>query len=253
MEDSQVERSTLLRVLLAMALLGAVAAATPIHLRCEYQKNPLGIDALTPHLSWQSDNSERNWEQTAYQLLIASSLDRLRAGQGDVLDSGKTDSEDSVGIPYSGPPLESRKRYYWSVRVWDARGQVFQSTEEAWWEMGPLHPTDWQAKWVFWKNPDDEVDRAAIRWIWLPNEDSFAVTPKRTATFRTGIKLSAKPKEAMLVLAARGSFVAKVNGRVVDSKHGWGSFDQREISTGFAPCAERRGDLVYRQNLAFEP
>lgn len=224
------ERSTLLRVLLAMALLGAVAAATPIHLRCEYQKNPLGIDALTPHLSWQSDNSERNWKQTAYQLLIASSLDRLRAGQGDVWDSGKTDSEDSVGIPYNGPPLESRKRYYWSVRVWDARGQVFQSTEEAWWEMGPLHPTDWQAKWVFWKNPDDEVDRAAIRWIWLPNEDAFAVTPKRTATFRTGIKLSAKPKEAMLVLAARGSFVARVNGRVVDSKHGWGSFDQREIS-----------------------
>lgn len=222
-------RTFLTRVFL-LALLIARASAAPTHLRCEYRQNPLGIDAMEPHLSWQSDNSERNWMQTAYEIQVASSPEQLRAGQPDVWDSGKTLSDDSVGIAYKGPALESRKRYYWAVRVWDAAGQMSESTEEAWWEMGLLRPADWQAKWIDWKNPDDVADAAAIQWVWLPGEDAFAVEPKKVANFRLTFDLAAKPKSAVLELAVRGDFAAQVNGHALTSKHGWGSFDWQDIS-----------------------
>ena len=100
----------------------------------------------SPHLSWQSDNSERNWKQVAYEVLVSNSRETLQVGKGDVWDSGKIDSPDSVGITYRGPALQSRKRYVWKVRVWDAAGRVSESTEAAWWEMGLLHANDWKAK-----------------------------------------------------------------------------------------------------------
>ena len=119
------------RLLIVLMSLTAAAAAAPVHLRCEYLANPLGIDKAAPQLSWQSDNSERNWKQAAYQILVASSAERLGAGSSDVWDSGRKTSSESVGIAYAGPALESRRRYYWKVRVWDSAGQAFESSESA--------------------------------------------------------------------------------------------------------------------------
>ncbi len=115
MERSKLERPKSLSVVVAIIILASAASATPVHLRCEYLKNPLGINKAAPHLSWQSDSGERNWKQAAYEILVASSADRLRTGKADVWDSGKVDSAESVGISYGGPapgiaaelPLES--------------------------------------------------------------------------------------------------------------------------------------------------
>jgi alpha-L-rhamnosidase len=225
-----VERPRLLSVVIAIVILASVAFATPVHLRCEYLANPLGIDTASPHLSWQSDNTERAWRQVAYEVLIASNGESLRADKADIWDSGKTDSAESVGIAYTGPALESRKRYYWKVRVWNAGGQASESAEEAWWEMGLLHATDWKAKWIRWKNPEDDADRQGIRWIWVAGQDALAVVPKTAATFGVTVNLSEKPRNAVLLLATRGDFVAKVNNHKVDAKERWGTFDRRDIS-----------------------
>ena len=224
------ERPRLLSVVVAIVILASAAFATPVHLRCEYLENPLGIDKAAPHLSWQSDTSEHDWRQAAYEVLVASSANRLRTGKADVWDSGKVNSGESVGIAYGGPPLESRKRYHWKVRVWDAEGQVSESVEGTWWEMGLLHATDWKAKWIRWKNPEDDVDRKGISWIWVPGQDGLAVVPKTAATFQVTVKLAEKARDAVLLLATRGDFVAKVNGHEVDAKSGWTTFDRRDIS-----------------------
>ena len=213
-----------------MAALGSGAAAAPVHLRCEFMENPLGIDAASPHFSWRSDDSARNWQQAAYQIIVAGDKDRLAAGTADVWDSGKVESAESVGIVYRGPGLESRKRYYWKVRVWDKEGKVSESAEAAWWEMGLLRPADWKAKWIRWNNPEDEADRRAIRWISVPGQDALAVVPKTAATFRLQVKLSEKVRDAVLLFATRGDFVAKVNGHEVDRKSRWTTFERRDIS-----------------------
>jgi len=225
-----VKRYRLLSVVIAIIAVGSAAFAVPVHLRCEYLDNPLGIDAAPPHLSWQSDSSERNWKQVAYEVLVASSDENLRSGKADVWDSGKVDSGDSVGIVYRGPALESRKRYFWNVRVWDVKGEAAESSESAWWEMGLLHPADWKAKWITWKNADDDADREGIRWIWVAGQDALAVVPKTSATFRVTVKLPKDAQRSVLLLATRGDYVAKVNGHEVDAKSRWTTFDRRDIS-----------------------
>jgi hypothetical protein len=47
----------LMRNLMVGILTAAAAYAAPVHLRCEYRENPLGVDVVTPHFSWQSDDS----------------------------------------------------------------------------------------------------------------------------------------------------------------------------------------------------
>jgi alpha-L-rhamnosidase len=224
------QRFESLSAVVAIVILASAASATPVHLRCEYLENPLGIDAATPHLSWQSDNTERNWKQSAYEILVASDEANLRPGRADVWDGGKVDSTESVGTAYAGPPLESRRRYYWKVRVWDATGQVSESTETAWWETGLLRAADWKAKWIHWKNHEDDADRKGIRWIWVPGQDALAVGPRTIATFRVTVKLPEKARDAVLLLATRGDFVATVNGHEVDAKRRWTTFERRDIS-----------------------
>jgi alpha-L-rhamnosidase len=224
-------RGRLCSAFIVILMLVSTASATPVHLRCEYLENPLGIDKVSPQLSWQSGNSERNWRQVAYEILVASSAELLRAGQADIWDSGRIESPDSVGISYHGPELQSRRRYYWKVRVWDAAGQVSEWSEAAWWEMGLLKATDWKAKWIRWKNPEDDADRNAMRWIWVKGQDPLATVPGTTATFRVDFRLPEKPRDAVLLLTARGNFVASVNGHEVDTKKGWSAFDRRDISS----------------------
>src|SRR5215470_588252 len=130
--------------LLAFLFLSTCCYAKPSHLRCEYLENPLGIDAATPQLSWQSDSKERNWKQSAYEILVASSEKNLNPGKADVWDSGKQNVSNSVGILYAGPKLESRKRYYWKVRTWDVNGKISESSP-VFWEMGLLEKSDWKA------------------------------------------------------------------------------------------------------------
>jgi alpha-L-rhamnosidase len=225
-----VKRFRLLSLVIAMVGLGAAASATPVRLRCEYLDNPLGIDMAAPHLSWQSDNQERNWIQAGYEILVASTDESLRDGKADIWDSGKFNSSESVGVVYRGPALESRKRYYWRVRVWDAAGQVSESGESAWWETGLLKSTDWKAKWIRRNNPEDDADREGIRWIWVPGQDALSVVPKTAATFRVTIHLSERVKDAVLLFATRGNFVARVNGHEVDNKSRWTTFERRDIS-----------------------
>jgi alpha-L-rhamnosidase len=213
-----------------VAMLTSAAFAAPLHLRCEYLENPLGLDKASPHLSWQSDNPERDWKQSAYEILVASSAELLRAGNADIWDSRKTESADSVGIAYRGPELESRRRYYWKVRVWDAGGQVSESKELAWWEMGLLHATDWKAKWISPNESGDEAERRTIRWIWVAGHNALAVPSETAATFRVSFTLSGQPRNATLLVVARGNMVATVNGHEVEAKKGWGAFDLHDIS-----------------------
>src|SRR5947207_11397663 len=86
-------------------------------LRVESLTSPLGMDAARPRLSWRITSAERNAVQAAYQLQVTRN-ERL------IWDTGRTSGDSSVFVVYAGPDLESRRRYAWRVRVWDAKGHV---------------------------------------------------------------------------------------------------------------------------------
>ncbi len=117
-------------------------------LRCEYTRNPLGVDVARPQLGWVLDSRERNQRQTAYQILVATTPELLAASKGDLWDSGQVKSAESVHVPYDGAPLRSLLRCHWKLRVWDAAGKASDWSQPAFWEMGLLQPKDWQARWI---------------------------------------------------------------------------------------------------------
>ena len=58
------------------------------NLRCEMLVNPEGIDISNPRLSWEISSGQRNTVQTAYQVIVASTPEKLTAGEGDLWNSG---------------------------------------------------------------------------------------------------------------------------------------------------------------------
>ncbi len=120
-----------------------------LDLRTEWQTSPLGIDIQHPRLSWKLDSQRRGAMQGAFQILVASSPDRLAQDIGDVWDSGRVSTTQPFGAVCCGQPLESRIRYYWKVRVWDEKGARSAWSTPSQWEMGLLSPRDWQARWIY--------------------------------------------------------------------------------------------------------
>ena len=126
----------------------AESPAAAEYLRCEYRVDPLGIDVMQPRLSWEMHDARRGAKQTAYQVLVASTPEKLAADQGDLWDSGRVDTDQSTQVVYAGKPLRSRMRCYWKVRLWDADGNPTPFSKPALWTMGLLKPEDIQAKWI---------------------------------------------------------------------------------------------------------
>ena len=155
-------------LLMPLASLHAIEVA---NLRCEYLNNPLGIDVAKPRLSWVLEEriqgtGDRGQRQAAYQVLVASTPGLLAKDQGDLWDSGKVASDQSILVEYAGKPLESGIQCYWKVRVWTLTSDVRLPTSSDWskpalWTMGLLKPEDWQAKWITLPDPK----RLAHPWL----------------------------------------------------------------------------------------
>lgn len=174
-------------------------------LRCEYQRNPLGIDVKEPRLSWQLASDQRNAVQLAYQI-------QVNDDQGELWDSGKILADQSLHIPYRGPALRSRQRCNWRVRVWDGYDRPSAWSESGWWEMGLLQPTDWQAHWI---EPDWEDDPA---------------TSNPCPYMRTTFTLREQVVSALLYVTAHGLYDVSLNGqRVGDAYYtpGYTSYPHR--------------------------
>jgi hypothetical protein len=109
---------------------------------------PLGIDTTMPRLSWRLEGSGRGASQKHCRVLVASTTHLLDANRGDLWDSGKLPTSDSVNVLYAGPRLSAGKTCWWKAMVWDEHGKSSGWSAPARFSVGLLAPSDWQAKWV---------------------------------------------------------------------------------------------------------
>lgn len=117
-------------------------------LKTEGMQNPLGIDAVSPRFSWKTvATTERNVIQKSYQILVASTKEKLAENIADIWNSGKVFSENQLWINYQGKKLKTNAQYFWKVRVWTNKGESSWS-EQAMWSMGILEETEWKAQWI---------------------------------------------------------------------------------------------------------
>ena len=117
-------------------------------LRCEYLKNPVGIESVRPRLQWRLTSTTRGQKQTGYRILVASAPGMLGQDRGDLWDSGKVDSEQTSQMNYAGSALGSRQSCFWKVMAWDKAGKPSQWSSVASWSMGLLLANDWRADWI---------------------------------------------------------------------------------------------------------
>jgi len=209
-------------------------------LRVEHLTNPLGIDVARPRLSWRITSAERNTVQAAYQLQVTRN-ERL------IWDTGRTSGDSSVFVVYAGPDLESRRRYAWRVRVWDAKGRVSPWSAPGWWEVGLLQPSDWAAAWI---------GTAAS-----PTDSIGGPSPLLRRAFR----VSGVVTRARLYATSLGLYEVYLNGtRVGDQLFtpGWTSYHHRVqyqtydvtklLKPGDNAAGAVLGDGWYRGQLGFE-
>ncbi len=192
-------------------------AAVPVKLLCEYLVDPLGIDETLPRLSWQLqalDPKARDILQTAYQVTVASSPELL--DQGDLWNSGKVTSDQSVHVVYAGRTLRSRMRCHWRVRIWDQNGMASDWSQAALWTMGLLEPDDWSG---FWIGLDEDAPSGApwfpdAQWIWFPEGNPKVAAPLATRWFRREVNLpeGRRVAEARLSLIADATCKVSING-----------------------------------------
>ena len=128
------------------------SGVTPVALRCEYLNNPQGIDQLVPRLMWRIDSEERGQRQTAYRVLVTSSLEKIKHGEGDLWDSKKVASNQTAHIEYGGSALKSGQQCYWSVRVWDRNDVASSWSEPAHWSMGIVSRENWKAQYISYRD-----------------------------------------------------------------------------------------------------
>ncbi|WP_406470435.1 family 78 glycoside hydrolase catalytic domain [Streptomyces sp. NBC_01615] len=212
---------------------GTSAVAQPSHgaeegavsgLTVEHRTDPLGVDVARPRLGWRMRSAARGRGQGAYQILVASSPDKLTGARADVWNSGRVTSPDSVAVRYAGKALRPSTRYHWTVSVWDADGRTVGTAPAALFETG-LMSTDGATGWD------------GAQWIGMkgkaPASAGAPMLRKQTA-----LKSGPQVREARLYVSALGVYDAYVNGRHVTVPQdggattellppGWTNYDAR--------------------------
>jgi len=210
-------------LMLVASCLPAIAAEgllRPVNLRCEYRRNPLGIDTLNPRLSWTLESTDpraRGQRQRAYQILAASSEEHLRTNQGDLWDTGRVDSDRSIQVSYEGKALASGREVWWKVRVWDDQEKPSAWSAPAFWSMGLLKPEDWRGKWIGLEGGEGKAEQLKeARWVWSSQPSPGTSYFRRTLEIPQDNSVS----DALLYLVGSGESTLYINGKPVGSAKG---------------------------------
>ncbi|MBQ6286155.1 MAG: family 78 glycoside hydrolase catalytic domain [Bacteroidales bacterium] len=165
--------------LLFIGLYAAFASAVrPVQPQCCFLDNPLGIEK--PMLGWKLEGTGQGASQKAYEIQIASSLQKLRSGKADVWASGKVDSDTQFGIRPEVKDYASATTYWWRVRIWDGNGKRSEWTSPASFSTG-LSDSDWKGTWISpeWKE--------GMRMPYMRREVTLGKNIERATAFVCGV------------------------------------------------------------------
>ncbi|NCU26786.1 hypothetical protein EOM86_08720, partial [Candidatus Nomurabacteria bacterium] len=160
-------------------------------LKCEYLKDPIGIDDISPRLMWKCV-SEEGTEQEAFRIKVYS--DDGSDDEVCIWDSGEVESTCNY-CDYTGPELQSAGKYTWLVEVRDNKADWTRSLGYGHFEMGLLSTSDWMGRWIGTPTPG--------RGVYL---------------FRKSININAGIEKARAYIATAGYSELWINGiKVGDS------------------------------------
>lgn len=176
----------------------ATNSLTISHLTCEYLTNPVGIGTDKPRFSWQlaSETGQHDEGQQAFQILVATSENKLQADEGDVWTSGWIQSDQQTLVKFKGVSLVSNTTYFWKVKIIDRNGTTSNWSETARFSTSLLDYSLWNdSKWI------DGLQGNLQSHIW----------------FRKNFILDANPISGFINLASAGYHELYVNGSLASN------------------------------------
>ena len=218
---------------LVFSLQGFSQDLSVVSLRCEHKADPSGVEASAPSLSWQLKSDERSVLQTAYRILVSDDPGLLKKGIGNVWDSKKVFSNQSLHVGYKGKKVLAVKTYYWKVMVWDNKHHVSEWSSLAQWQMGLLARQDWRdAQWIAYeKIPDSLVDVLPVD----SKKDSYKgnnILP----LLRKSFAIDNSVKKATMFISGLGHFELSINGKKIGDHFldpGWTKYDSQALYVPF--------------------
>ncbi len=201
-------KRTLTILALLISTLTCLAEVKPTNLMCELLTQPQKtvITDNKPEFGWIVPQETTGDFQTGYQILVASSKDKLNSDTADIWDSGKVESDKSTNVEYQGPALISNKSYFWKVKTWNKDNQ-------------PSDYSDVQ-QFNFYSKP--QIDAPAVKfknckWLWADDSKE-----KSRIWFRKTFDISDKTKikNATLYITADDKFDLFFNYKIAYSTSG---------------------------------
>lgn len=190
---------------------------------CDNKLNPVGVPVNNVYFNWELSSKENNQTQTAYQLCIASSKQKLSADNGDMYNSALTKSSNNITVTYKGKPLQSATTYYWKVRAWDKNNKPSAWSDVQEFTMA-LDDKDWAgAKWLAYETLPDSLKIVPAAEN-VNGQGNKALKRMTVPYFRKDFTVKKQVKEAYAFVTGVGQYEFMVNGAKADNRFlspGW--------------------------------
>ncbi|MDN3663943.1 alpha-L-rhamnosidase [Algibacter miyuki] len=185
-------------------------------LTCNSKENSTAIESKQPIFSWIVAAEGNNKSQSAYQILVASSLEKLTNNQGDLWNSGKTEEAKSTYVKYKGTKLNAVTAYYWKVKIWDEKKQESDWSETQSFQMGLIDEANWgDSKWIS-LNKDTRTSEHSFReYKTGPMKAPIMVNGQAASYFRNVINTEKEIENAQAYICGLGYYELYLNGAKV--------------------------------------
>ena len=205
------------------------------HLQCEHTTNPLAINTTAPQFGWQLQSAQRNVLQTAYRILVADKPGLLEKNTGNIWDSKKISSNQSIQVVYKGKKLHAAAKYFWKVQVWDNKNTTAWSAP-ANFGTGLFTAADWSnAKWIGYEELPDSL--LTVPGVHSPDVKRKLGTNKLkqrsiVPLFRRSFAADKPIKNATVYISGLGQYELSINGEKIGNSFlapGWTNYDKKVL------------------------
>lgn len=219
-------------------------------------ENPLAVNTTQPRLSWQLVSEKSNVTQSAYQILVSSSEEKLKKNESDIWNSGKTVSNKNLQITYSGTPLKNESKYFWKVKVWNQKDKSSNWSQTASFRIAPLT----SALNPIWIGAITKVDshlpegrnyhtatfNRQKKDALINASDSLS---RRSIMLRKPFSINKEIKEAVVYISGLGHYELTINGKKIGNSEFaplWTDYDKTVNYNTYELSAEelKKGENV---------
>ena len=185
-------------------------------LTVDLKVNPTALENKQPKFSWEVDAQGFNKSQSAYQILVASSIDKLNEEEADLWNSKKTITNKSVFIPYEGAILQPIHTYFWKVKIWDEKGNASAWSDVNRFSMGLMGQEQWgNAQWITLQNDTRESPHRFRDYKTGKMKQAVPVEGFAAGYFRKEKSIDKAVEKAEAFICALGYYELFLNGEKV--------------------------------------